>query len=205
MKSEAKRGRPRQFDEDETLDRIMQVFWKHGYSATSLDQIAASTGLNRPSLYAAFGSKKNMYLLVLKRFADQMEQLLRQEGAKAEGANPRMKALMSAAIAIYTGQTPLSSAAYGCLALSTLPAEAALDPDFKRLLSEMLGRMDNGFSRLVRHETEKLGKKVAADEIGEQLALVLDGLSLRARAGEDPEKLRTLAFRAVDRLLPEDL
>ncbi|MDN3719184.1 helix-turn-helix domain-containing protein [Roseibium salinum] len=40
----------------------MQVFWKHGYAATSLDQICAATNLNRPSLYAAFGGKKRTYI-----------------------------------------------------------------------------------------------------------------------------------------------
>ncbi len=80
MKAESKRGRPRKFDEDITLDRIMLVFWQHGYAATSLDQIAEATGLNRPSLYAAFGSKKDMYLKVISRFADQMQAHLKAAG-----------------------------------------------------------------------------------------------------------------------------
>jgi AcrR family transcriptional regulator len=80
MTKERKRGRPRSFDETAILDKIMQVFWEHGYSATSLDQIAEATNLNRPSLYAAFGSKKDMYLKVINRFADMMQAHLSAAG-----------------------------------------------------------------------------------------------------------------------------
>ena len=60
-------GGPRSFDPDEVLDKARAVFWNLGYAATSLDDIAAATGLNRPSLYAAFGDKHALYLAALQR------------------------------------------------------------------------------------------------------------------------------------------
>ena len=205
MKTEIRRGRPRKFDEERTLDQIMQVFWKNGYSATSLDQIAAATGLNRPSLYAAFGSKKDMYLRTIDRFAEQMEGHLRRAGQQAEGVSPRLKAIMAASIDMYTGQTEFCDQPYGCLAISTLPAEAAQDPDLKAILSTLTKRMDTGFARLIHHETRDLKPTPPAEEIAEHLALLLHGLSVRARAGEDPEDLKKLANKAVDLLLPYGL
>ncbi|MBO6891463.1 MAG: TetR/AcrR family transcriptional regulator [Roseibium sp.] len=197
-----KRGRPRKFDEDETLDRIMQVFWKHGYAATSLDQIAAETGLNRPSLYGAFGSKKSMFLQALDRFSDQMHVHLREAGMSAKGANGRMKAIMSAAIDLYTGRTRLSGAPYGCLAISTLPSEAAQDPEMQAALEKMVHRMDKGFASLIRYEN---GTNLTEPDIqakAQQLSLVLHGISIRARSGTDANSLKQLAYSAVDSLLP---
>ena len=202
MKAEARRGRPRKFDEEEVLDRITQVFWRHGFAATSLDQIAAATGLNRPSLYAAFGSKKDMYLRVVDRFADQMHVYLRDAGASATGANGRLNAIMAAAIDLYSGNSSLSNAAYGCLAIATLPSETIEDVDFQAALAKVLARMDRGFASLIRHEAgDRLPEQDIVD-IAQQLALILHGLSIRARAGEAPETLKRLAASAVDRFLP---
>lgn len=202
MNKQTRRGRPRQFDEDKTLDQIMQVFWRHGFAATSLDQIAEATGLNRPSLYAAFGTKKDMYLKIIARFAEQMHTYLRTAGQSQTGAHARLKAIMAAAIDLYTGQSPLSHAAYGCLAVSTLPTEIVDDSDFQSALSAVLKRMDNGFASLIRHEAAgRLDEKEIA-LASQQLSLLLHGLSIRARAGESTETLKNLANSAVDRLVP---
>ena len=61
-------GRPREFDLNDTLERAMHVFWAKGYEATSLDDLCASTGLGRSSLYAAFGDKQSLYLSALERY-----------------------------------------------------------------------------------------------------------------------------------------
>jgi len=205
MKTETKRGRPRKFDEDQVLDLIMQVFWRHGFAATSLDQIAAATGLNRPSLYAAFGSKKDMYLRVIDRFADQMHVYLREAGLTQTGANARLKAIMVAAIDLYTGRSDLGSAANGCLAITTLPSETIEDADFQTALSSVLNRMDRGLASLIRYEVNGALSEQQIQEAAQHLSLILHGLSIRARAGDDPAVLKELAETAVDRLVPEPL
>jgi AcrR family transcriptional regulator len=202
MSKETKRGRPRKFDEDETLDRIMQVFWKNGYAATSLDQLAEATGLNRPSLYAAFGSKKDMYLNVINRFADRMHAYLAEAGQQATGANPRLKAILTAAIDLYTGSTDLSDAPYGCLAISTLQTEAARDKEFQCALDAVIARMDRGFASLIRHEDQDTMTEEDVRTAAQHLALILHGLSIRARAGETPDVLKRLAVSAVDKIVP---
>jgi len=203
MKAESKRGRPRKFDEDVTLDRIMLVFWRHGYSATSLDQIAEATGLNRPSLYAAFGSKKEMYLKVISRFADQMNDHLQDAGQTRSGLKPRLKAIMAAAIDLYCGKSSLCNAAYGCLAISTLPAEVADDPDFKSMLMHVVARMDRGFASLIRAQMKDTIPETSTQFAAQHLSLLLHGLSVRARAGESRDLLVALAETAVDRLVPD--
>src|SRR5579862_6960712 len=69
------RGRPRTFNPEEVLEKARGVFWNLGYAAASLDDLARATGLNRPSLYAAFGDKHALYMAALN--------LTRSRGATA--------------------------------------------------------------------------------------------------------------------------
>src|ERR1700737_1104503 len=73
MKSEtvaAPRGRPRAFDPDTALERAMHVFWAKGYEGASLSHPRGAMRINRPSLYAAFGNKEQLFRKVLDRYMD---------------------------------------------------------------------------------------------------------------------------------------
>lgn len=61
-------GRPREFDTDEALDAAMTVFWRQGYEGTSLTDLTGAMGISRPSMYAAFGKKEELFRLVLDRY-----------------------------------------------------------------------------------------------------------------------------------------
>ncbi len=92
-------GRPRQFDPDEMLSKIMQLFWENGYEATGLSDIIAATGMGKASLYSAFGNKQEMYLKALARY----EALVVQSAVKvlrADTSAPleRIEAFLSAPI-----------------------------------------------------------------------------------------------------------
>lgn len=63
------RGRRRTFDIDEALDRALAVFWRDGFQGASLTDLTAAMGINKPSLYAAFGDKEQLYLKALERYA----------------------------------------------------------------------------------------------------------------------------------------
>ncbi len=61
-------GRPREFDAELALDRALEVFWRQGYEGTALSDLTAAMGINRPSLYAAFGNKEQLFSTVLDRY-----------------------------------------------------------------------------------------------------------------------------------------
>src|ERR1700759_5024209 len=81
--SAKQRGRPRSYDPELGLQRATETFWKKGYAATSLDDLAAAMGMNRPSLYAGFGDKRALYLKALNRYWERgvqaMDEALRPE------------------------------------------------------------------------------------------------------------------------------
>nr|BFE55476.1 TetR/AcrR family transcriptional regulator [Dactylosporangium thailandense] len=63
-------GRPRGFDADAALDRAIEVFWRHGYEGASLADLTEAMGINRPSLYAAFGNKEELFRRAVARYAE---------------------------------------------------------------------------------------------------------------------------------------
>src|SRR5579884_3924479 len=65
-----RRGRPRAYQPDVALGRALELFRKGGFAATSLDDLSAATGMNRPSLYGAFGDKRELYIKSYQRYRD---------------------------------------------------------------------------------------------------------------------------------------
>src|SRR5437868_6249040 len=65
-----RRGRPRAYEPEVALARALDVFWKEGFAGTSLDDLSAATGMNRPSLYGAFGDKRELYIKSYEAYRD---------------------------------------------------------------------------------------------------------------------------------------
>src|SRR5438552_7943531 len=80
-------GRPRSFDLDKALDAALQVFWRKGYEGASLSDLTQAMGINRPSLYAAFGNKEQLFRKALDRYAEgpaaYVREALREPTARA--------------------------------------------------------------------------------------------------------------------------
>ena len=62
------RGRPPAFDHDEALEKALQLFWQHGYEGTSMAELMQAMGMNKPSIYAAFGNKEELFRKALQRY-----------------------------------------------------------------------------------------------------------------------------------------
>jgi len=84
------RGRPREFDEQAVLDAAVQVFWAKGYAAASVSDLVQATGLNRGSLYGAFGDKQLLFEKALKRYA---EEIIRPAVASVLTIDPPLDAI----------------------------------------------------------------------------------------------------------------
>ena len=65
---DARIGRPRGFDEDAALEAAMRVFWEKSYEGATIADLTEAMGINRSSMYAAFGAKESIFHRVMKRY-----------------------------------------------------------------------------------------------------------------------------------------
>lgn len=95
-------GRPRAFDSDAALEKAMQVFWRQGYEGTSLSDLTEAMGINRPSLYAAYGNKESLFIKVLERYEAGPSAYV-AEALAAPTARECVELLMRGAIDVVSG------------------------------------------------------------------------------------------------------
>jgi AcrR family transcriptional regulator len=185
------RGRPPAYDRAEVLARIAATFRRHGYEGTSLDRLAAETGLARPSLYAGFGDKREMYLAAVAATAHILEQ-----GLAATLAAPTLRgaltALYARAIDLYAG----GPVGLGCLIVCTATTAAPDEPTVREVLAEVLAALDGTLvARCAAAPDECRGDPAAAGVVA---AATLHSLAVRARAGAPHAELQVLADATVE-------
>jgi AcrR family transcriptional regulator len=194
---EIRRGRPRAYDPGEALERATDAFWRHGYSATSLDALSAATRMNRPSLYGAFGDKHALYAAALERYiAEGREQM----EAALDGALPLRDALMrvyDGALAMYF---PTKGAARGCFLIGTAVTESMTDADVRERLGRGLREFDRLFEQRLRHaQTEgELSPTADPQALAGVASALLHSLAMRSRAGDSRATLRAIAESGVE-------
>jgi AcrR family transcriptional regulator len=182
------RGRPRGFDPDIVLDKARAAFWNTGYAATSLDDLAAATGLNRPSLYGAFGDKQALYLAALEKSRAELTGSLTAALAPEEPLRQGLERVFTFAAAIYVrGEL----AQRGCFLIGTAVTEAVADPEIRRVLAQALDEIDAAFeARLRRAQAAgELAADVDAAGLAKLATATLNGMAVRARAGADQDVL----------------
>ena len=193
------RGRPRSFDTEATLANATLAFWQRGYAATSMDDLSAATGLNRPSLYGAFGDKHALYLQALQLYTEQSQAAM---AAALEGCPLRegLQRVYTLALQLYC---PAGEAARGCLLIGTAASEAPRDEAIRNALGDALHRFTATFEARLRQAVDS-GELPAGTDVAMRAGLaaaVLHSLALRARAGDPPEALAALASAGVAMLV----
>jgi TetR/AcrR family transcriptional regulator, copper-responsive repressor len=197
-KEKAGRGRPRSFDEGDVLDRVRAVFLEKGFAGASLDDLAAAAGLNRPSLYATFGDKEQLYLHALNRYGTLslagMETILTRKGP----LELRLGQLYRSAVSLYTGPAK----APGCMIVNTAAVEAPTHPKIAvaaaKLLAEIEASLERAFTRAVaKKEIPALPSPAARARLA---AGIFDTLAVRARLGESATELKRFALSMVPAL-----
>ncbi|MDX5365178.1 MAG: TetR/AcrR family transcriptional regulator [Alphaproteobacteria bacterium] len=190
------RGRPRAYDPEKALTRAMETFWAAGFTGTSLDGLAAATGMNRPSLYAAFGDKKAIYLKSLDLYAEHLREAMRGILLSDMPLGEALEAFYRGGIDLYLSG---DEGPRGCFISCTAPAEAMVDEDIRAALGATLTEIDRGLERLYAKAKKRGEISEDADEAGlARLAgAVLHSIALRARAGEPRAGLEAIARQAA--------
>ena len=190
------RGRPRAYDPDAALQAALETFWKGGLAGTSLDEIVAATGMNRPSLYAAFGDKRALYMQALARYQAASADALRGELAADTTLADALTRIFRRAIALYVGG---EGPARGCFSVSTATTEAIEDPEIRQMVADGTQRLDQAFEARVRRAQAagELPPAANSEALGALCSATIHTLAVRARAGTPAETLQALAAQAV--------
>ncbi|HEY6982439.1 MAG TPA: TetR/AcrR family transcriptional regulator [Reyranella sp.] len=174
---------------------MRMVFMDKGFAGASLDELAEAAGLNRPSLYAAFGDKEQLYLHALRFYGDKslagLETILGGKGS----IERRLGQVYNAAIDLYTAPPRPR----GCLIVGTAAVEAPTHPRIAAMAHTLLLEFEQCFEAT-------FAKAVAARELGRSpspaararmAGSLLDTLAIRARIGVAPAELKAFAASMV--------
>lgn len=190
-----RRGRPRGYDPDQALARAADAFWKSGYAGTSLDELAAATGMNRPSLYAAFGDKHALYLDTLKRYRDEAYAVALRLLDDDPPLRVYLQRFYSAALDTY-----LKGGPRGCYMIGTAATQAGVDPEVRDFLVESVRTTDAFLAGLIAKARDRGEIPRASDPGGlaQVASAALHTLALRSRVGLTRQELDALAAAAID-------
>lgn len=197
----SKRGRPRAFDREEALRQAMALFWAKGYENTSMAELTAATGLKPPSLYAAFGSKEDLFKAAIELYKRTTGSGIWEHLDNAPTAREAIKRLLTASAEAFTRD----GVPHGCMIVLAAPQCESPHPTVLQELQQLRA----GNASAIQ---ERLQRAIAEGEISDQTdcasvacyyATLQHGLSIQARDGASRKQLLTVvdcAMAAWDQL-----
>ena len=190
------RGRPRGFDPDEVLDRVIPVFWARGYDGASMEDLTAAAGLARPSLYAAFGDKRGLFLAALDRYAATLGRGPVDALARAEAPDTGIRAFLDAAVDLVAGG---GGRPHGCLLACAAADAAECDAGVRERLAGVMAATEATITDRAAAWHASGTRHVVLDpkELGALLVTLMQGLAVRARAGAVRADLQRVSASAL--------
>ena len=187
-------GRPRSFETGKALDAAMKVFWCKGYEGASLSDLTKAMGINRPSLYAAFGDKESLFRKVLDRYDNGPAAYVR-EALKQPTARAAVEKLMEGAADLATA----SGNPRGCLFVQSA---LACGDGAEAVRNDLILRRDAG-EKAVRlrlkhaHAEGDLPRDVNPADLARYVVTVIQGIAVQAASGATRNELRRVIENAL--------
>ncbi len=196
-------GRQREFDRQAALDAAMHVFWKKGYIGASLTDLTAAMNINKPSMYATFGNKEELFIQSTHHY---LEKYARPHIAYLYEDKPLKERLKNYLMSIIGGQCN-EQGVKGCY-VSTCVSEAAGDafPDkAAELVTEISNFAERYLTDFFQQEVAKnrLPKETNSTNIARFVVTILHGTAAMARAGKKVDELETIIDRTITAVLFE--
>ncbi len=196
------RGRPKLYDTEAALKAAGAVFWTKGFSGTSLDDLSDAMGMNRPSIYRAFGDKEDIYRQALNQFGMVMDEAFKLTLSHEKDFHKGLRKFFRKALELYSSEEiPL-----GCMVWSTAPAAALIHPEVQSDLLAAISHVDAMIRQRVELAIEEgqINKDVDAKTLSKLIQALLHSISIRVRAGESIPSLRRFIDSAILILVDEN-
>ena len=188
------RGRPRSFDRTAALEAATRVFWQKGFTAASMNDLCEAMGISSPSLYAAFGSKEQLYIEAIRHYGSMGAPQLGQALESAPTARQGVEAFLRfSARSLACPDRPL-----GCMVVLSSVASEGIAGLSEMILEERKRSLKMVEARLRRGIQEgDLPRGTNIKELARFYVTVQQGMSIQARDGTPPKTLDAVATTAM--------
>lgn len=186
-------ARPREYDATDVLDRATALFWRQGYAATSVQELVEATGLNRASMYAAYGDKHGLFLAALDhyltRIAVERMAPLEQDGPAPAAIGAFLRGLIEGA----------DSGPRGCLLTNSLTECAPHDRAVTERLLHSLARVEAALAATIRRGQAEgsIGATNSPEALAGLLLTMAQGLRVLSRGGMSDAALERVVDTAL--------
>lgn len=178
------------------LRRARDTFWRAGYAATSLDDLAAAMGMNRPSIYAAFGDKRALYLTAMNDYSDTSRVWLAGALARPRSLRDGLRAVYRYARDFYLAG---DGGPRGCFLLGTAVTEARRDQEVRAIVESTMTSFTETFTeRFYRAAGDGELAAASPNALAHIATAALNTLAVRARTGAGPSELDALIDATLD-------
>jgi AcrR family transcriptional regulator len=178
------------------LDKAMRVFWRHGYRATSLQDVIKAAGVQKQSLYGAFGDKRSLFLKCLNLYAKQtlfeIQRMLDAADSPLEGIGCVMR---------YASRPPdLKNCPAGCLMANTALELRLDDPGIAKEIRRMFRDLEKMLAVAVRRAQEhgQIRKSLDSFAVAQSLANTINGIRILEKTGASKQQVQTVVETALD-------
>jgi AcrR family transcriptional regulator len=195
-----RRGRPRAYQPEIALGKALDLFRKDGFAATSLDDLSAATGMNRPSLYGAFGDKRELYIKSYARYRADARAAMLDIFRDEMPIRKRLERIYAVALDIYLSG---EAGPRGCFTVMTAASEAVADPEIRAMVLEGFSELDKAFAACFRLAKEKGELPASADPmvLAQLASATIHSIAVRARARVPRRELEAIVKGAIDVML----
>ncbi|MXS78396.1 TetR/AcrR family transcriptional regulator [Nitrosomonas sp. JL21] len=180
------RGRPRNFNQNDALEKAMRVFWRQGYEGASLGELTEAMGINKSSMYSVFGTKEELFRKAVEKYlADHVSFV--PEALNEPTVQQALRKLFTQSVDFLTDkQTPL-----GCFVLQgALNCGQGFESIQQQLIAQRLGYESLLRQRFELAQTQyDLDSRIDAAVMAKYIATVHEGLSIQATSGATKEEL----------------
>ncbi|WP_442681514.1 TetR/AcrR family transcriptional regulator [Sphingomonas sp. ASY06-1R] len=188
------KGRPREFDIEEALTAALRVFWQRGYEGASMSELTAEMGIAKPSLYAAFGNKEELFKKALDLY-EREKMAYMAEALKEPTSRKMAEHLLTGALEMQTS----SCNPKGCLGvISAVSCGQEPSPIRDSVIERQKSSRNALIARLEEYKQEgDLPADIDPEALARYMTAVMQGLSVQSGAGASPKELKSLVDMAM--------
>src|SRR4051812_7780283 len=192
-----RRGRPRAYQPEVALGKALDLFRRDGFAATSLDDLSAATGMNRPSLYGAFGDKRELYIKSYQRYREDARAAMQDIFRAEMPIRKRLERIYAVALDIYLSG---DGGPRGCFTVMTAASEAVADPEIRAMVLEGFTELDKAFAACFRSAKENGELPASADPVvlAQLASATIHTIAIRARAHVPRKELEAIVKGAIE-------